>query len=44
MALLDLQEMELPEVTGDPLMAGFSDSNSHGSGGSTLSLLLCSLL
>jgi hypothetical protein len=44
MALLDLQEMDLPEVMGDPLMAGFSDSNSHGSGGSILSLLLCSLL
>ena len=40
MALLDLQEMELPEVTGDPLMAGFSDSNSHGSA-SFLSVLLC---
>jgi hypothetical protein len=41
MALLDLQEMELPEVSGDPLMASFGDSNSHGSGGSVLSLLLC---
>jgi hypothetical protein len=43
MALLDLQEMELPEVSGDLPMASFSDSdsNSHGSGGSVLSLLLC---
>jgi len=40
MSLLDLQEMELPEVSGDPLMA---NSNSHGSG-SFLSALLCSLL
>jgi hypothetical protein len=40
MALLDLQDMELPEVSGDPLMASFSnsDSNSHG-GGSLLSVL-----
>jgi hypothetical protein len=37
MALLDLQEMELPEVSGNPLMASFS--NSHG-GGSLLSILV----
>ena len=42
MALLDLQDLELPEVSGDPPMASFSDSNSHGSGGilSILSSLL----
>jgi len=42
MALLDLQDLELPEATRDPLMASFSDSDSdsHG-GGSVLSLLLC---
>lgn len=38
MALLDLQDMELPEVSGDPLMA--SNSNSHGSGGGSLISLL----
>ena len=43
MALLDLQDMELPEVSGDPLMASIGDSsNSHG-GGSVLSLLLCAI-
>jgi hypothetical protein len=31
MALLDLQDLELPEVSGHPPMA--SNSNSHGSGG-----------
>ncbi|HKS52057.1 MAG TPA: SapB/AmfS family lanthipeptide [Pseudonocardiaceae bacterium] len=42
MALLDLQEMELPEVSGDPLMASIGDSNSHGSGGfSLISILIC---
>ncbi|MDT7712634.1 MAG: Lanthionine-containing peptide SapB precursor RamS [Pseudonocardiales bacterium] len=40
MALLDLQDMELPEALGGA-MASWDDSNSHGGGGSDLSLLLC---
>ena len=41
MALLDLQDLELPEASRDPLMASFSDSDSDSHGGSSLSLLLC---
>ncbi|MGH3764868.1 MAG: SapB/AmfS family lanthipeptide [Pseudonocardiaceae bacterium] len=40
MALLDLQEMEIPEAPGGALMASWSDSNSNG-GESNISLLLC---
>jgi hypothetical protein len=42
MALLDLQEMEIPEAPNGALTASWGDSNSEWGGyGSGLSLLLC---
>ena len=42
MALLDLQDLELPEASRDPLMASFSDSDSDSnSHGSSISLIIC---
>jgi hypothetical protein len=41
MTLLDLQDLELPEASRDPLMASFSDSDSDSNSHSSLSLILC---